>query len=96
MKALYDMRSRLVHGSAILQKELDKWLLAVSSVAEDHSPRMRIELAVDRLRDLVRRSILVRLLLSSDGRWPLRGDPPRLDELSTDARIAEEWRVAWH
>lgn len=68
MKALYDMRSRLVHGSVILQKELDKWLLAVSSVAEDHSPRMRIELAVDRLRDLVRRSILVRLLLSSDGR----------------------------
>lgn len=96
VKALYDMRSRLVHGSVIMQKELDKWLTAVSLVSEDRSPRMRIELAVDRLRDLVRRSIVMRLLLSSDGRWPLRGDPPPLDQLWTDTRIAEEWRHAWH
>jgi hypothetical protein len=60
------MRSRLVHGPVILQKELDKWLLAVSSVSEDHSLRARIELAVDRLRDLVRRSIVVRLLLCGE------------------------------
>jgi hypothetical protein len=96
VKSLYDMRSRLVHGSVILQKELDKWLLAVSSVSKDQSPRMRIEFAVDRLRDLVRRSILVRLLLNSDGRWPLRGDPPPLDQLFTDAHTAEDWRTAWH
>jgi hypothetical protein len=96
VKALYDMRSSLVHGSAITQKELDRWLLAVSSVSEDRSPRMRVELAVDRLRDLVRRSILMRLLLNSDGRWPLRGDPPPIDQLFTDARTAEEWRTAWH
>lgn len=96
VKALYDMRSSLVHGSVITQKELDKWLAAVSCVPQDRSPRMRIELAVDRLRDLVRRSILVRLVLNSEGRWPLRGDPPPLDQLLTDARTAEEWRNAWH
>lgn len=96
VKALYDMRSSLVHGSVITQRELDKWLTAVSCVPQGRSPRMRIELAVDRLRDLVRRSILVRLVLNSEGRWPLRGDPPPLDHLLTDARAAEEWRNAWH
>jgi hypothetical protein len=96
VKALYDMRSSLVHGSAITQKELDKWLAAVSSVPQGRSPRMRIELAVDRLRDLVRRSILMRLLLGSTSRWPLRGDPPPVDQLWTDARTADEWRAAWH
>jgi hypothetical protein len=44
------MRSSLVQGSDITQKELGKWLAAVSSVPEGRSPRMRIELAVDRLR----------------------------------------------
>lgn len=57
---------------------------------------MRIELVVDRLRDLVRRSILVRLALNNEGRWPLRGNPPPLDQLLTDARGAEDWRHAWH
>ena len=92
VKALYDMRSSLVHGSVITQRELDKWIAAVSVVSEDRSPRMRIEFVVDRLRDLVRRSILARLVLNTEGRWPLRGNPPPLDQLLTDARDAEEWR----
>jgi len=96
VKALYDMRSSLVHGSVITHKELDKWLAAVSSVPEGRSPRTRIELAVDRLRDLVRGSILLRLLLNGDGRWSLRGGPPPPGQLFTDARIAEESRNAWH
>jgi hypothetical protein len=96
VKALYDMRSSLVHGSVITQKDLDKWLAAVSTVSEERSPRMRIELAVDRLRDLVRRSILVRLELNREGRWPLRGNSPPLDQLLTDPRAAEEWRATWH
>jgi len=96
VKAFYDMRSSLVHGSVITQRELDKWTAAVSVVSEERSPRMRIEFVVDRLRDLVRRSILARLVLNTEGRWPLRGDPPPLDQLLTDARNAEEWRSAWH
>jgi hypothetical protein len=38
VKALYDMRSSLVHGSVITQKELDKWLAAVSSVSRAAHP----------------------------------------------------------
>jgi len=59
VKALYDLRSNLVHGAIITQKELERWLAAVSTVStsKDRSPRMRIEQLVDRLRDLVRRSI---------------------------------------
>ena len=77
VKALYDLRSNLVHGAIITQRELQKWLGAVSAVSgpEDRHTAMRIEQLVDRLRDLVRRSILMRLLLNSEGRWPLRGDP---------------------
>jgi Apea-like HEPN len=98
MKALYDLRSKLVHGAIITQKELKQWLAKVSAVSapEDCMPRMRIEQLVDRLRDLVRRSILMRLLLNSDGRWPLRGDPPPVDQLWTDPAVAEQWRAAWH
>jgi hypothetical protein len=98
VKALYDLRSNLVHGAVISQRELQKWLAAVSAVStpEDRSPRMRIEQMVDRLRDLVRRAILMRLLLNSEGRWPLRGDPPPVDQLWADPSVAEEWRAVWH
>jgi hypothetical protein len=98
VKALYDLRSNLVHGAIITRKELEKWLIAVSTVStpQDRSPRMRIEQLVDRLRDLVRRSILMRLLLNREGRWPLRGDPPPIDQLWTAPDVADEWRRLWH
>jgi hypothetical protein len=87
-----------VHGAIIMQKELEKWLVTVSAVSTpgDQSPRMRIEQLVDRLRDLVRRSILRRLLINSVGRWPPRGDPPPIDQLWTDPAVAEDWCAAWH
>jgi hypothetical protein len=85
-----------VHGAAITAKELNKLLNAVSCVTEDRPPSMRTELAVDRLRDLVRRSILMRLALSSEGRWPLRGNnPPPVDQVLTDAAEAAAWRDSW-
>ena len=99
VKALYDLRSSLVHGGIITQKQLEKWLAAVSTVpaAGDCTPRMRNERLIDRLRDLVRRAILMRLLLNSDGRWPLRADPPPpVDQLWTDPDVAGQWRAAWH
>jgi hypothetical protein len=96
VKALYDLRSSLVHGAAIKETELNKLLRKVSCVAEESRPRMRTELAVDRLRDLVRRSILMRLTLSSEGRWPLRGNnPPPVDQILTATAEAAEWRDTW-
>jgi hypothetical protein len=82
-------------GDGVPEVPFDVTVSAVST-SEDRSPRMRIEQLVDRLRDLVRHSILMRLLLNSDGRWPLRGDPPPVDQLWTDPAVAEEWRAAWH
>lgn len=96
VKALYDLRSSLVHGAAMKETELNKLLRKVSCVTEETRPDMRTELAVDRLRDLVRRSILMRLTLSSEGRWPLRGNnPPPIDQILTAATEAAEWRDAW-
>ena len=40
---------------------------AQNSGAAERSPRMRVELVIDRLRDLVRRSILARLMFNDDG-----------------------------
>jgi hypothetical protein len=57
------------------------------SAPEDCSPHMSIEQLVDCLRDLVRRSILMRLLLNKDDRWPLGGDPPPADQLWTGTRF---------
>jgi hypothetical protein len=96
VKALFDLRSNLVHGSVITEKQLDKWIATVSVVSPDRTPRMRIELVVDTLRDLVRRSILARLVLNDDGRWRLRGDPPPIDQSLADPGTAAKWRKAWH
>lgn len=92
IKALYDLRSSLVHGAIITQKQLEKCLVAVSTVpaAGDCTPRTRNEQLIDRPRDLVRRSILMRLLLNSDGRWPLCADPPPVDQLWTAPAVAEQ------
>jgi len=38
----------------------------------------------------------VRLVLNDEGLWPLRGDPPPLDPLLTDASAADDWRRVWH
>ena len=67
VKARYDLRSSLVHGGIIIQKQLEKWLAVVSTVpaAGDCTPRMRNGRLIDRLRDLVRRAILMRLLLTA-------------------------------
>ena len=49
-----------------------------------------------RTMNLVRRSILMRLILSSEGRWPLRGNnPPPVDQILTAAAEAAEWRDTW-
>ncbi|MDQ2881397.1 MAG: HEPN domain-containing protein [Actinomycetota bacterium] len=96
LKILYDLRSRLVHGAAIPRKTMDGWLKDLSVAREDDMPNMQIERAVDRLRDLVRRAIIVRLLLAADGRWPLVGDPPPIDRILVDWKKSTQWREAWH
>jgi hypothetical protein len=96
LKRLYDLRSRLVHGAVILQKDMDKLTTSLSVARQGASPRMRVDLMVDRLRDLVRRAILARLALGDQGIWPLRGEQPPVDQLLADPISAKEWRDSWH
>lgn len=96
---LYSLRSKLVHGGQISEKELRKTIAAISTVrAEDVEHRFGLAIghAVDRMRDLVRRAILARLCLAEpDGLWPFVG------EISVDAALADDaqrtaWRARWH
>ncbi len=96
LKILYDLRSNLVHGSAISRNTLDGWLTKLSIFREGDMPNMRIQRAVDRLRDLVRRAIVARLLLAADGRWPLVGKLPPIDRIFADWEKSRQWRAAWH
>jgi hypothetical protein len=97
LKRIYDLRSQLVHGAPILTKEMDNITTSLSVARASGTPRMRVDLLVDRLRDLVRRSILARLVLSDQGTWPLRAKKPlQVDALFADPLTAEEWRDSWH
>jgi hypothetical protein len=97
---LYGLRSRLVHGGQIKEKDLRKDLLRISTVpAENFDHRFSVALghAVDRMRDLVRRAILVRLCLAAGPNpvWPFDGETPVDAILSDDAQRAS-WRARWH
>jgi Apea-like HEPN len=96
LKKLYDLRSQLVHGATVLTKDVDNKATSLSVARVNASRRMRVDLMVDRLRDLVRRSILARLVLNDQGTWPLRGEQPLVDQLFADPAIAQEWRESWH
>jgi Apea-like HEPN len=92
---LYELRSRLVHGSSVSRKDMDRWLMGLSVARDTAKPAMRVAIAVDRLRDLVRRAILARLILGSDQRWPFRGDLPPIDQILADSKKSNEWRETW-
>jgi hypothetical protein len=96
---LYGLRSRLVHGGQIKEKDLRKDIGRISTVpAEDFEYRFGVALghAVDRMRDLVRRAILARLCLAAGPNplWPFDGETPVDAILSDDAHRAS-WRAHW-
>jgi hypothetical protein len=97
---LYDLRSRLVHGGRIKERDLRKTIEHISTVS-DERPTMTFYVAlghaIDRMRDLVRRAILARLCLAAnpDPPWPFDAG------FSVDAVLADdlkrgEWRRCWH
>jgi hypothetical protein len=96
---LYDLRSRLVHGGELTQKDLRKMVRTISTVPDDRAESMfgiALGFALDRLRDLVRRAILARLGLAAgdDPPWPLRGDAP-VDRRLVDDETRLAWRRGW-
>jgi len=97
---LYNLRSKLVHGGQIKQKELRRIIARISTVpadAPEHRFGVALGHAVDRMRDLVRRAILARLCLAAEPGplWPFVGD------IAVDATLADDtkraaWRGRWH
>ncbi|WP_407549090.1 HEPN domain-containing protein [Streptomyces sp. Pv4-95] len=93
---IYGLRSALVHGGAMREKALLKEVRKISTVPNGLPDGTAIAYAVERLRDLVRRSLLARVCLAASDTplWPLDGD------IGVDAAMVEDlsreaWRQAW-
>jgi hypothetical protein len=96
VKLLYDLRSRLVHGTSLAIKELTRLLGRLSVSRPGAPPGMQIALAVDRLRDIVRRAILARVVFAAEDLWPLHRTPQvSIDWCLADPARAKCWRVFW-
>ena len=91
---LYDLRSTLVHGGNITAKVLENKINRLSTITASTLLGTATEQAVDRLRDIVRRSILARISLShrSDPLWT-PGKP--VDAVLAEDQLRAEWRSAW-
>jgi hypothetical protein len=93
---LYGLRSRLVHGDDMRQKDLKRIVDNISTVPDGQGFGVQIAHTVDRLRDLVRRSILARVCLAAgtDSVWPM-GKDDDVDAKLSDDQTRREWRSAW-
>jgi hypothetical protein len=90
---LYGLRSKLVHGGQIKEAELRRIVSRVSTVPAEAPFGVALAHAVDRIRDLVRRSILVRICLAcdSDPPWPFSDTPP-VDSLLVEPETRRLWQ----
>lgn len=97
VSTLYNMRSRLVHGSDIKIDEVTKFGQTMSTVEATGMHGIEMAQAVDRARDLVRRVVLARLCLATgEGAvWPL-GMDAGVDAKLTDDPTRSAWRSLWH
>ncbi|MBV9662019.1 MAG: hypothetical protein JO337_12765 [Acidimicrobiales bacterium] len=96
IKHLYDLRSKLVHGGSLRGKDLRKRNYAISTVPHDAPAGTATAYMVDRLRDLVRRALLMRICLGGEPvtPWPIDNDEDVDAKLADDATRVE-WRKAW-
>lgn len=96
VKALYNLRSRLVHGSRISEKDLRGMLGKISTVPPAAPLNTALMFAVDRISDLVRRAILARLCLASgaDQLWRLEARE-QVDAVFSDDDERARWRQSW-
>jgi len=85
---LYGLRSKLVHGGQIKQKDLQKTISRISTVPSEtieHRFGVALGHAVDRMRDLVRRAILARVCVAAgpEPLWAFAGDLATVEEDGT-------------
>lgn len=93
---IYGLRSKLVHGGAIKRTELLKEARKISTVPDDARDGEALAHVVERLRDLVRRSLLTRVCLAAGDTplWTLDHDEGVDAAMADDARRSA-WREAW-
>ncbi|MFE2093717.1 hypothetical protein [Streptomyces sp. NPDC059460] len=93
---IYGLRSALVHGGAMTEKTLLKEVRKISTVPDGLPDGTAIAHAVERLRDLVRRSLLARVCLAASATplWPLDADTG-VDAAMVDDLSRKAWREAW-
>ncbi|WP_431047115.1 hypothetical protein ACQUSR_33460 [Streptomyces sp. P1-3] len=93
---IYGLRSKLVHGGGMKRKDLLKEVRKISTVPGDLLDGEAIAHAVERLRDLVRRSLLARVCLAVGDTplWPLDTDEG-VDAAMVDDLCRAAWREAW-
>ena len=65
IKALYELRSGIVHGKTIDHNDILKIINRVDCAACGRNPRDKLEIVLDRWRDLLRRAILARAALAT-------------------------------
>lgn len=93
---IYGLRSTLVHGGAMTRTKLIKEVRKISTVPDDVLDGEATAHAVERLRDLVRRSLLARVCLAAGDTplWPLNTDEG-VDAVMVDDARRTSWRTAW-
>ncbi|MEX2622392.1 MAG: hypothetical protein WD651_01540 [Acidimicrobiia bacterium] len=94
---LYSLRSSLVHGGELSEKRLRNLIMRVSTVPPDALLGTATGYVVDRVRDLVRRSLLARICLAADHEeslWPLDAEPG-VDAALADDNARTLWRECW-
>lgn len=92
---LYGIRSSLVHGGELKEKDLLKAVRGVSTVPRDAPFGVALGHLVDRMRDLVRRSLLARVSLATGDQplWRL-GEDEGVDSRLADDATRRAWREA--
>ena len=93
---IYNLRSKLVHGGAMKDTYLLKEIRKISTVPADVLDGQAVAHCVERLRDLVRRSLLARICLAA-GDTPLwaRDTDEGVDAVMADDKCRIAWRAAW-
>ncbi|WP_327097044.1 HEPN domain-containing protein [Nocardia vinacea] len=104
LKQLYSLRSSIVHGGEVSVKSLNGKLRAMECVPSEKAEEntlVRLGYAVDRLRDIVRRTVLARICLASGDEppWPFK-EKGKEGTVKVDAELSDDatraiWRAYW-
>jgi hypothetical protein len=95
VKILYNLRSRIMHGSTLSNEQAKSRLKGFTTSARSPYGRDQGNLALDRLRDILRRAILARAFLDEQGLWRLTDKDLDVDRQLIDNAERSKWQEAW-